>query len=408
MGKDVDRIELRSLTADEFVPWGRQVELGFGMDHPPDRTERWRAVQPLDRCWAALDGDRIVGTAAALEFDVSLPGADPRPCAGVTAVTVATDWRRRGLLRRMMRALLDQAHERGEPFAALYASESPIYGRFGFGIGAPVVDHVVDTVRCRVAEPVGTEEVSLVDVDTALANFPTIYEQARRDRAGMMARSPAWWHLRLAHDDRDDRDGYSPRQLALVPGRGLAIYRWKDDFDHYTPNGDVRVDLLVANDPEAESALWELLFDVDLTVRVRARMRPPDDALPHLVDNRALVRDTGGEHLYLRLVDVPAALTARRYAGDGEVRLEVTDATCAWNAGTWRLAVVDGEATCEKVDGHGDVALDVAALASVSLGGVRLDHLVRARRAAVRAPSTVATVDRLFAVDRAPWNPFEF
>lgn len=408
MAKDVDRLELRSVSAGEFAPWADSVSLNFGEEAVPARVERLRRVLDYDRVFAVFDGRRIVGNSAAFTFDVSLPGGSRRACAGVTTVGVASDWRRRGLLRRMMARMLDQAHERREPFAALYASESTIYGRFGFGIAAPVLDLQVDTLRARIRTPVGTDDVELVDVPTAVEAFPHIYEAARQQRGGMMSLSETWWRNLLEHDDPDRREGMSPRQLALVPGRGFAIYRWKDDFDHMTPAGRVQVSMLVATDPEAESALWELLFDIDLTVTLKATMRPADDALLWLVDNRALVRDLGAEHLYLRLVDVPAALTSRAYAADGSVSFTVTDATCAWNAGTWRLTATDGSATCEKIDGHGDVALDVADLASIALGGVRLDQLVRGRRALTTRPDRVMTADRMFAVDRAPWNPFEF
>lgn len=408
MAKDVERLELRSVTADEFERWAGSVALNFGDEPTPQRLERLRRRIELERCFGVFDGDRIVANAGVFSFDVSLPGGSTRPCAGVTTVGVATDWRRRGLLHRMMRAVLDQAHGREEPFAALYASESTIYGRYGFGIAAPQVSVSVDTVRCRIADPVGTDAVELVDVPTALHEVPRIYDAARRQRGGMMSWSDEWWRSLLEVDERADRDGKSPRQLAVVPGRGFAIYRWKEDFDHMTPQGLVDVFMLIATDPEAEAALWEFVFSVDLTTKVESWMRPPDDALLYLVDNRALVRDVGAEHLYLRLVDVPTALTSRAYGADGEVTFTITDEICPWNAGSWRLVSLDGSATCERVDGHGDIALDVAELASISLGGVRLDHLVRARRAAVRRPDAVLRVDRMFAVDRAPWNPFEF
>lgn len=408
VGKDVDRLQLRPVTAGEFAPWADSVSRNFGEEAVPARVERLRRVLDYERVFAVFDGTRIVGNGAAFSFDVSLPGGSRRACAGITTVGVASDWRRRGLLRRMMARMLEQSHERGEPFAALYASESTIYGRFGFGIAAPVIDLEIDTLRTRIREPVGTDEVDLVDVPTACATFPAIYEAARRQRAGMMSISEAWWRNVLEHDDPDRREGMSPRHLALVPGRGFAMYRWKDDFDHMAPAGRVEVSMLVATDPDAESALWELLFDIDLTVKLRAPMRPPDDALLAMVDNRALVRDIGAEHLYLRLVELPAALTSRAYAADGSVSFTVTDATCPWNAGTWQLTATEGAATCEKVDGHGDIALDVADLAAIALGGVRLDQLVRARRAVAHRPDRIVAVDRMFASERAPWNGFEF
>src|ERR1051325_338308 len=107
----------------------------FGMESDPEKSERFTRLLPLDRMHGAWDGDRIVGGAGAFPFSMSVPGGTVS-CAGTTVVGVAPTHRRRGVLRTMMRAHLDDVHDRGEPIAALWASEETIYGRFGYGRAA--------------------------------------------------------------------------------------------------------------------------------------------------------------------------------------------------------------------------------------------------------------------------------
>src|SRR5215471_15633294 len=107
----------------------------FGRFPEEDMLDRWTRIHETDRMHAAFDDGEIVGGAGAYTFDFSVPGGST-PCAGVTVVGVYPTHRRRGVLREMMRAQLDDVHERGEPIAALWASEETIYGRFGYGIAS--------------------------------------------------------------------------------------------------------------------------------------------------------------------------------------------------------------------------------------------------------------------------------
>ena len=109
--------------------------LSIGQESNPEKSERFSRLMPFDRMHAAWDGDKIVGGAGSFPFPLSVPGGT-LPCAGTTVVGVAPTHRRRGVLTSMMRAHLDDVHERGEPIAALWASEETIYGRFGYGRAA--------------------------------------------------------------------------------------------------------------------------------------------------------------------------------------------------------------------------------------------------------------------------------
>ncbi|MDX1659837.1 MAG: GNAT family N-acetyltransferase [Nitriliruptorales bacterium] len=408
---NVDDLEIRPVTEDEYVEWGRTVERAFGEDPSEERLGRFRPLyDDLSRTMAAFAGDRIVGTNADFAFDMSVPGGDPVPCAGVTAVSVATDWRRRGVLRRMMREQLVRVHEEHqEPFAALYASESPIYGRFGYGTAAPHIHYKIGRHHAELAVDADVRSVRLIDAPTALEVYPVLYDAARSTRGGMMSRSETWWRGVLEHDDPEDRDGWSPRSLALTPDRGYAFYRTKSDWDMQGAKGKLRVEQLVATDPETAAALWQFLFGVDLVGEIVAWMRPVDDPLPSLLNYRGRLQENRREGLWLRLVDVGAALVTRRYDAPGQLTLEVRDSFCDWNQGKWSLEVDDdGQAACERSDRQPDLELGVDALAGLFLGGLAPHQLADAGRIDERRDGALSAARRMFATDHAPWNPFEF
>ena len=409
MGRDISSLELRAVTEEEFPAFARAVSLAFGEDaSSPEAVASWRAVTEFDRTLAFFDGDRIVGNAGAYSFEMSLPGGRSARCAGVTTVGVTHDWRRQGLLNAMMRRQLDDIRERGEPFAALYASESPIYGRYGYAIAAQHVDLEIEQPWGRLTEPADVSEVRLVGAPELVEAGPAIREEHATRRGGMMRRSEEWWSAWLEHDHPENRDGYSPRLHALLPGRGYAVYRVKPKWSDTLPQNELLVIELVANDPEATAALWQFLFGVDLVRTVKAHMRPADDPLPWLVANHQRVKTRGGEDLYLRLVDVGPALAARGYDLDERLVFEVHDGFCGWNEGRWALEVAGGQASCERTDDEPDLELDVRDLAALSLGGVKATELAGAGRVDELGAGSLGRADRLFAAGLAPWNSFEF
>lgn len=409
MARDISSLELRPVTEDEWREFSQAISLAFGDDiSSPEAIASWRAVTEFERSLAFFDGDRIVGNAGVYSFDMSLPGGAAAACAGVTVVGVAHDWRRQGLLTAMMRRQLDDIRDRGEPFAALYASESPIYGRYGYAIAAQHLDLEVERPWASLADHADTTEVKLVDAATLVDTGPSIRDEHATRRAGMMRRSEVWWAAWLENDHPENRKGYSPRFHALLPGRGYAVYRVKPKWSDGLPQGELSVMELVANDPEATASLWQFLFGVDLVRTVKAPMRPADDPLQWLVENHQRVKTVGGEDLYLRLVDVGAALASRGYAQDDRLVFEVHDGFAPWNEGRWMLEVVDGQASCERTDDDADLELDVRDLAAISLGGVKAAELAQARRIVELVGGAVGRADRLFAVDLAPWNSFEF
>ena len=119
---------------------------------------------------------------------------------------------------------------------------------------------------------------------------------------------------------------------------GYALYAVRPDRDDDGPAGEVNIRELVAATPAARALLWAFLLDQDLTRTITWRLAPPDEPLWLMLTDPDAVRIGLGSALWVRVVDVAAALGARTYALDPDVVLEVSDAFCPWNAGRYRLA----------------------------------------------------------------------
>jgi predicted acetyltransferase len=399
-------IEIRAPAEGELRAAMEAAEDAFAGDVDDADWERERKILPASRALAAFDGGRPVGLAGAYSFDLTIPGGQ-LPCAGVTWVGVLPSHRRRGLLRDFMRQQLDDVRGWGEPIAALWASEAAIYGRFGYGLAAPGLS--AKSVRARFAlrsqPPAAT--VRLVDAEEAYRLFPPVYERVRPVRPGMLTRTETWWkELRLA-DSKEWRRGASKKFYASVEVDGeveaYATYRVKSDWDDNLPNGDVRVLEAIGATPRAELALWAFLHEIDLTARVEVYQLDP--ATPLLLaarDPRALTLKLG-DGLWLRLVDLDAALKARSYKPGASVVLEVSDDLCDWNAGRYRVGDDAG-----RTEDTADLALDTADLAAAYLGGFDFHRLVHAGLAAERREGAAEAASILFRTDLPPYCPEVF
>lgn len=369
-----------------------------------DATERFTANLPLERLHAALDGDAIVGGAGAIPFRLTTPGGEAG-CGGVTVVGVLPTHRRRGVLTSLMRAQLEDIRERGEPLTALWASEEAIYRRFGYGMAAlgteltlPRPYHVLRT------PPADGFRVRLVSFEEAKALVPPLYERVRRTTPGMYARSDTWWETRLLVDPADRREEGAQKNVAVLERDGApvgyALYRVVTKWEGPANVGHVRVLEAIAEEG-AELELWRFLLGVDWVATYRAQHLPVDHPLLHALvyPRRAQLRvyDT----LWIRVVDLPAALAARTYGTDEPLVFELDDAFLPENAGRWRLGGGGAERTVEEPE----LALAANELGSLFLGGFNATELARAGLVRELGGGALAKADRLFASPRKPWCP---
>ena len=375
---------------------------------PPDEeaAERFSANLPFERVHATFEDGRIVGGAGAFPFELTVPGGSVR-CAGVTVVGVLPTHRRRGILTAMMRAQLDDVRERGEPIAALWASEEVIYRRFGYGVASLSCEIAVPSGHAGLRHP--PEErarVRLVPLDRAKDEIAPLYERVRVARPGMFARTDAWWETRNIPDPPERRQGGGEKNCLVLEldgePAGYALYRIHPKFEAGVAVGHVDVLEAPADGPVASRELWRALLDMDWKASLKAYLLPIDTPLVHQLSYPRRMQLRVGDGLWVRIVDLPAALGARAYGGDGAIVLDVRDAFLPGNEGRWRLE--GGEAT--RTDADADLELDVGELGSVYLGGFTFGELVRAGAVREALEGAAARADAIFDTHGPkPWCP---
>ncbi|MBB4715223.1 GNAT family N-acetyltransferase [Streptomyces luteogriseus] len=416
MGTDANGLSpgLRILRRDDWDKWYGTLLRGFGgVPESAEEQELWNSLTEFDRSLGIWDGDECVGTAGAFSFRLTVPGGASLPVAGVTMVSVAATHRRRGLLTSMMRRQLDDVRAWGEPLAVLTASEPAIYGRFGYGNATVSLTAEIDTTRVGLSVPDGTDDVRVryaVPADV-LDVCEAVYARLVPARPGMLARRPGWERLGVL-DPASEREGASPLQCVLAERDGETVgyarYRVKPEWELSGSNGTVIVEELAGLEPAADAALWRFLFGIDLTSKVTVRGRPVDDTWQYLVSDPRRCHPRVRDSLYVRPVEVGAALEARTYQTPVDVVFEVEDAFCPWNAGRWRLSGDMKGASCERTTDAADVALSVRELGAAYLGGVSLAALGAAGRVRELRPGALAEASLGFGVGVPPWLPHGF
>jgi predicted acetyltransferase len=433
-----DPYPIRPISPDEFGAYALVIQHAF--HEAPIEESHLPSVLSLfewDRTLAAFDPelDAPVGVTTIYSFQLTVPGAS-LPTAGVTWVAVLPSHRRRGILSSMMRRQLADIAARGEPLAALWASEAGIYGRYGYGRASWQLTFDVRRgentllgasgglagASGGLAGASGRLRTRLVVPTDARAELAKVYDLVLPTRPGFFARSASWWDRRI-HDPENRRNGASPLRCVLAEDdqgtRGYALYsgtqRWEDLT--FLPDSTLEVRELVAADAAASATLWSDLLSRDLVTSYRATLRPSDDPLLYQLADPRRARPTLADGLWMRLVNVPAALSGRRYACPVDVVIEVHDSYVEANEGRWRLRTTassseeDGggfAAVCEPVTDAADLSLDVAELGAAYLGGTRLSAPAEAGLVTEHRAGAVRELSAAMSWDPAPWCPMIF
>lgn len=405
-------IALRACTDADWQAFETTMQSAFGNEMNDAGRQQWRRILNPDQMLVATEQDgareAVVGTAAWLPFDMTVPGGEV-PVAAITMVTVRPTHRRRGILRQMMRHQLDDAHQRGVPVATLWASESGIYRRFGYGHASTKGRIEIEPRRARFLgspDPVG--RARLLDEAEALDVLPEVYERARREIPASFKRPRVWWEQRKLPDLPVYRGGGGPmgRMVLEIDGRpeGYALYRIFPGFDdNALPIHALEVLEAVGTSPTATREVWRYLFGVDLIARVRTYRLNAEHPLSLMLTDPRQLRMTVADATWARLVDIGRALTARRYQAEEALTFEFIDDFCAWNTGVWTLDASPGGATLSRSEAGPMLRFSAAELASMYLGTVSCTRLLRAGRLDELAPGAALRADRLFWSDVAPW-----
>jgi predicted acetyltransferase len=402
-------IEVRPVAAGEIECFLDVFDAAWGFARDDGRRRHTAAIVAAESPFGAFAGGGMAGTVMSFAMELTAPGQVQVPMAGVSYVAVHPLRRRRGVLRALMRSQLDDLHARGVPLAGLGASEAGIYGRFGYGPATWDSSWRLARGAARgLADGDDGCHLEMIDAPTARELLPAAHEQARQGQVGDVRTYPGRWHYLAG-------DGAPPGTQFLLcrddGGRpsGYAIYQIQRE-ERYSAHASVIVNHLIALTSAAYRSLWAHLADLDLTSQVIATGRPEHEPLRWaLTDNRQLVVTSVHDHLWLRLVDLPAALNSRHYAAEGTLVLDVTDPFCPWNEGRWLLEGGPDGAMCLPA-GHStapSLRLDAAALGSLFLGGTSVVHLVSAGNVEGDAPA-VRQAQLMFGTGPGPWCSTEF
>lgn len=394
-------------TAESFL---RAVYRAFGADYPKNEERelrRFLATMPLARTRAAFEGNEVVATLGNAPLPLRVPGGSV-PMAGTTMVTVQSTHRRRGLQRELMTSHLEDARAHGEPIAGLWTSQVPIYGRYGYGNSHDRYEVDIDagSLDMRAGEVAG--DVRFVDPGEAPGLLGPVYDRAMVERPGMLGRSADWWRWEILHDDEARRHGMSAFRIAVREGPagadGYVIFRQRENWDGFVARGKLSIAELVATDHRARADMWRYITNVDLYPVVDYWNLPTDDELLWRVADSRKLRRRVWDGLWLRILDVPAALEARSYLADGGLRIRVSDPLFPDIERTYELAVVDGRATCRVVDGEPDVTMGIEILGALYLGGRSAASFHRAGLV-TGSEASIRRADSMFRWHVDPWCP---
>jgi predicted acetyltransferase len=385
----------------------------------------WGAVRPaagarrhaVSASWD--EGEELAGQFTTFSLSLTVPGSGDStrrtPMAGLSWVAVHPDHRRRGVLSAMMRHHLHGLHDAGEePVAGLFASEAVIYQRFGYGEAAEGLSLRLPTGAALRPLPAAADvstQLSSIDEDDELADLVEELFARTATRPGRVSRPSSATRELLRDRPWRHRDGEPDRIIVArrsAAATGYALLRRMPKWESGSPAGEVHVLEVVGDDAGTLHALWTRLLSFDLMSRVSTHTIGVDDPLVEwLVDIRsAQARREDG--LWLRLVDVDRALTARGYRSDVDVVLEVKDELCPWNARRWRLGVAGDEVSCTATSDPPDLTVQVQDLAAAYLGGRSLASLELAGLVTGHRPGAVGALSTAMRGAAGPAVPQMF
>jgi predicted acetyltransferase len=397
-------IEVRPVETAEMTAFVDTMETAWGFDSGQERRQQAGLDLARQSVLGAFAAGGMAGTTMSFSLELTVPGQVQVPMAGVSWVAVHPLYRRRGILRALMRSQLDDLHARAVPVAGLAASEAGIYGRFGYGPATWDSSWRLARGAARhLASADHDGRLELVDPAAAGDLLPAVQDQARRSQLGDVRVYPGWWRDHTRPEQTRGRQ-YVVYRDQHGAATGYASYRLERE-QQWSSHATVIAEYLVACCGAAYRSLWAYLADLDLTDGVEAHGRPEHEPLQWaLADSRQLEVTSVHDHLWVRLVDLPEALGRRRYGAEGSLELEVTDPFCPWNQGRWLLEGGPDGAVCRPAAGTGGnrLRLDVSALGSLFLGGASAARLAAAgliqadRKSLLRA-------NQMFGTGPDPW-----
>ncbi|MCG5216045.1 GNAT family N-acetyltransferase [Streptosporangium soli] len=400
----VDDVTIEVPTVDDWDDIYATFSAGINIDGDPQSLEAERELFEPERSLIVRRGDQVVGTLGGNTRQIAVPGgviSAAHGCRGAVSATV----RRQGILTRLMRRHFEDARAHGEPIALCWASEGRIYHRFGYGVSVRRIGLNVNSREATVPQAPRSGRIVEGTAAELRESLVKLYDQVYADQPGWSERTAAHWDYRLA-DLMGQRAGASALRIIIHEGEGgvdgYALWRVRGNWAATGPAGEVVVVEQVSTTPEAYQALWGFLLSVELTRSASTWASSVDEPLFYWVGEPRQLSAHLCDALWVRVVDVPKALAARRYATPLDVVIEVTDDFLPVNSGKWRLTGSAESASCSATTDDADLAFDIRALGAVYMGGTSLSALAGAGLVRELRPGALAAAAPAFGWHKTP------
>lgn len=365
-------IPIRVATAEDYERLADTFAASMMTERRPSAAAA--AIFEPERAFLAEDAANPVGSALSYTRTLSVPG-NVVPAAHVTKVGVAATHRRGGLLTALMRRQLSTVPE---SFAVLWATETSIYERFGYGQASWNTDLTVDLARARPYGVPASDRLREIGAEEASEVLPDVLAAYQRARPGVSGRGTAHWESYL-DDPAEERNGATRLRVLVHETAGIAdgyaLWRGKLGFGATGVDGEVRIRELAASNRDAYRALWSHLLSMDLAMTLHFPHAAIDEPMRRLVANTRALCPVLRDGLWVRIVDVPKALAQRRYASEIDLVLNVRDDFLPESGGRFRLTGGRGHARCEPSQDRAELSVSIAALGAVYLGGRSLSDV---------------------------------
>ena len=401
-------MEIRQVQENEFLQWRIAVRGSLGDHTNPQSTAYMRAHRvEIDRLLVCMDGKTIAGSGGADSFDMTLPGGTQVPVAGVAYITTAPTHRRRGIQRNIMKRIHHDARNRGDIATILWASQSNLYPRYGYGNTMPVHNWHIDLRHTKYEHaPTWTGHYVKAERDEAIPLMTEAYERTRPNRTGMITRTPKRWQYEIHPIDTKDEFFiiYKEGQNALAYARYTIEIDPEDEF-----KGTLHVKEAVAATDSAHAALWRYLFDQELVDDLKARARPVDDPLIWMLAEPRRLRRSLTDAIWMKLLDIPAMLQKRTYPVEDTLIMQIIDAETD-ESHNFSVEFGNEGATSRPTSAEPDLVMNESDLAAIYAGAVECSMLANIGLIDVsaRTPDAALRADAIFRTSPAGWNPYHF
>jgi predicted acetyltransferase len=403
-------LEIRPVREEELDRYVSVLELAAGRHATAETLAEARETSCLERTLAAFERGRLLGGLASDPLELTVPGGQALPAARITLTGVLPTHRRQGISSELNRRQLRWLRERGEPVAVFMTSGPRFYRRVGYSPATVAVEAEAATARHSLETSTGDGAIRVLDETEWSLVLPELFDRHRRLQPGQISRPEPFWAAWFLDHERYRKGEPGDRFVAVCDdddgtAQGYATYRLRPGNPRDDPVDTLVIEDLVAVTGGARRSLWDYCLGFEQVARVIAHNLPADEPLAWMLADRRRLRVTRvRDFLWLRLVDLERALTARTYGASGSLVVEVGDTTLPDNAGRFRLETDGTSSSCSRTATEPDLSLDVADLAAVYLGGATFETLARAGRIRAAAQDALDRADALFASRPAPWT----